>query len=65
MEAIDRDHSGDVLDEGDVVVAGLGGVDSEFKCRGRFCPVKLKSKHSGLNISVRWKPLMGAMVMVC
>jgi hypothetical protein len=36
MEAIDGDHGGGVLDEGEVVVAGLGGVDNEIECGGSF-----------------------------
>lgn len=36
MEAISGDHGGGVLDEGEVVVAGLGGVDSEIKRGGGF-----------------------------
>jgi hypothetical protein len=34
MEAIDGDHGGGVLDEGEVVVVGLGGVDGEIKSGG-------------------------------
>jgi hypothetical protein len=65
MESITRDHGGGVLDEGEVVVAGLGGVDSEIEYGGRFCPVKPKSERSGLSIRGRWKPLAGTMVVVC
>jgi hypothetical protein len=54
-----------MLDEGEVVVAGLGGMDSEIKYGGHFCPVKPKSKRSGLSIGGRWKPLTGTMVVVC
>jgi hypothetical protein len=36
METIDGDHGGGVLDEGEVVVAGLGGVDSEIDAGGGF-----------------------------
>jgi hypothetical protein len=65
MKAINGDHGGDVSDEGEVVVAGLGGVDSEIECGGRFCPVKPKSVRGGLGIGVRWKPLTGTMVVMC
>jgi hypothetical protein len=47
------EHRGDVSDEGEVVVAGLGGVDSEIECGGRFCPVKPKSQRGGLSISAQ------------
>jgi hypothetical protein len=50
MEAIDGDHGGGVLDEGEVVVVGLGGVDSEIERGGRFRPVKPKTKRNGLGI---------------
>jgi hypothetical protein len=53
MEAIDGDHGGGVSDEGKVVVAGLGGVESEIECRGQFYPITPKSKHSGLGISAQ------------
>lgn len=53
MEAIDGDHGGSVLYEGEVVVAGLGGVDSEIERRGQFCPVKPKSERGGLGIGVQ------------
>jgi hypothetical protein len=46
MEAIDKNHGGGVLDEGEVGVAGLGGVKSEIKCGGWFCPVKPKSERA-------------------
>jgi hypothetical protein len=36
MEIIIRGYGGDVLDEGEVVVAGLGGVDSEIELRAGF-----------------------------
>jgi hypothetical protein len=65
MKAINRDHGGDVLDEGEVVVVGLGGVDSKIECRGWFCPVKPKTECSGLGIGGQWKPLAGTMVVVC
>jgi hypothetical protein len=53
MEAINGDHGGGVLDEGKVVVAGLGGVESEIECRGQFCPVTPKSECSGLGIGAQ------------
>jgi hypothetical protein len=53
MEAIDGDHGGDVLDNGEVVVAGFGGVDSEIEHGGRFCPVKPKSERGGLSIGAQ------------
>jgi hypothetical protein len=65
MEAINGDHGGGVLDEGEVVVVGLGGVDSEIEYGGHFYPVKPKSKCSGLSINGQWKPLAGTMVVVC
>jgi hypothetical protein len=43
MDAISGDHGGGVLAEGEVVVAGLGGVDGEIERREQFCPVKPKS----------------------
>jgi len=64
MDAISGDHGGGVLDEGEVVVAGLGGVDSKIKCRGRFCPVKPKIVCGGLDIGALWTPLAGTMVVV-
>ena len=65
MEAISGDHGGGVLDEGEVVVAGLGGADSEIECGGQFCPVKPKSERGGLGIGVQWTPLVETMVVVC
>ena len=65
MEAIDGGHGDGVLDEGEVVVAGLGGMDSEIEYGGHFCLVKPKSKCSGLSIGGQWKPLVGTMVVVC
>ena len=53
MDAISGDHGGGVLDEGKVVVAGLGGVESEIECRGQFCPVTPKSECSGLGIGAQ------------
>jgi len=65
MEAISGDNGGGVLDEGEVVVAGLGGVDSEIERGGQFFPVKPKSERGGLGISALWTPLAGTMVVVC
>jgi hypothetical protein len=53
MDTISGDHGGGVLDEGEVVVAGLGGADSEIECGGQFCPVKPKSERGGLGIGVQ------------
>jgi hypothetical protein len=65
MKAIDGDHGGNVLDDGEVVVVGFGGVDSEIEPGGRFCPVKPRSERGGLGIGARWKPSTGTMVVVC
>jgi hypothetical protein len=46
MKAINRDHSGDVLDKGEVVVVRLVGGDSEIESRA-VLPCKTK-------IRVRW-----------
>lgn len=53
-----------MLDEGEVVVAGLGGVDSEIERGGQFCPVKPKSERGGLGIGARRKPSTGTTVVV-
>jgi hypothetical protein len=65
MDAISGDHGGGVLDEGEVVVAGLGGVDSKIEHSGQFCPVKPKIERGGLDIGALWTPLVGTMVVVC
>ena len=46
MEAIGGGHGSGVFDEGEVVIARLGGVDSEIEPGGGFCPAKLKSDHA-------------------
>jgi hypothetical protein len=65
MKAINGDHGGNVLDGGEVVFVGLGGVDSKIEHGGRFCLVKPKSECSGLSIGGQWNPLPGTMVVAC
>jgi hypothetical protein len=36
IEVISGGHGGNVLDEGEVIVAWLGGVDNEIECGGGF-----------------------------
>ena len=52
MEAIGGEHDGDVLDEGEVVLTRLGGVDNEIECGGQFCPAKPRTERSALGIGL-------------
>jgi len=47
-----------------VVIARLGGVDSEIEPGGGFCPAKLKSDCAVLGIGLQRKLLAGVMVVV-
>jgi hypothetical protein len=52
INVISEGHGGDVLDEGEVVLTRLGGVDNKIECGGRFCPAKPKTEHSALGIGL-------------
>jgi len=63
-EEIGGGHGSDVFNEREVVIARLGGVDSEIEPGGGFCPVKLKSDRTVLSIGLQRKRLAGVMVVV-
>jgi hypothetical protein len=52
IKVISEGHGDDVLDDGEVVLTRLGGVDNEIECGGRFCPAKPKTEHSALGIGL-------------